>query len=257
MHRRLKVLPLTLAIAALAALSIIAASCGSSGTQARFVNAIPDTADYGDGVGLDIEVNGTKQFTDIAFPSFSASTYTGIPSGSVTIEGFETNTSTEVFDQQNISLNSGSQYTLVATGSATGTNGNNVVLLNPTDNNTEPANGTVSFRVINASPHSPAAVDVWILPAPFTPPLAEPATIKSVAYQSASGYTNIPYNSSGGGFLLFVTLTGNTSELIINGQAISVGSVSAGSIRTLVLTDVANDPAAGINSTALVLSDLN
>ena len=181
MLRLFKALPLTLAIAAL---SLVATGCGSSNTQARFVNAIPDTSDYGGpSAALDVEVNGTKEFSDVAFGAPSASTYVGIPAGSDTIEGLEYNTSTEVFDEQNVRLTSGTQYTLVATGFATGTNGNNVVFLNPTDNNTEPADGKVSFRVINASPSGPTAVDVWILPDPVTPPLPTTPSISRVAYK--------------------------------------------------------------------------
>ena len=59
MFRLLKALPLTLA---LAALSLFAASCGSSNqSQIRVVHAIPD------GPALDINVNTTKVFTNIAF----------------------------------------------------------------------------------------------------------------------------------------------------------------------------------------------
>jgi hypothetical protein len=254
MVRLLKALPLTLAIVAL---SIIATSCGSSNTQARFVNAIQDTNDYGGtNAALDIDVNGTKLFSDVGFGTASSSNYRGIPAGSDTIEGLEYNSTTEVFNDTGVSLNSGNQYTLVATGFATGTNGDNVILLTPTDNNTEPANGSVSFRVINASPSGPTAVDVWIVPAPLNGQLPA-ATIPSVAYKSASNYTTISYNSSGGGFALYVAVSGTTNPLIINGQGITVGSVSAGSIRTIVLYDIANGNPPGMNSQALVLTDLN
>ena len=62
MLRLLKALPFTLAIAAL---SIVATSCSSSGTKARFVNAIQNTSQYGG--FLDVEVNAhtleVKPFT--------------------------------------------------------------------------------------------------------------------------------------------------------------------------------------------------
>jgi hypothetical protein len=256
MHRLFKALPLILVIAAL---SLVATGCGSSTTQARFVNAIPDTDDYGGpSATLDVEVNGTKEFSDVAFGAPSASTYVGIPAGSDTIEGFEYNTSTVVFDEQNVRLTSGTQYTLVATGFATGTNGNNVIFLNPTDNNTEPADGKVSFRVINASPSGPTAVDVWILPAPVNVPLTDPATISSVAYKSASNYYTTNYNGAGSGFLLYVAVSGTTSPLIVNAQSIpQLGGVSEGSIRTIVLYDNRNGSPAGMSSLALVLDDLN
>ena len=85
MLRLLKALPVTLAIAAV---SIVATSCGSNnGTKARFFNAIQNTSAYGG--GLDVEVNGAQQFTNVQFANASASTYTPIPSGNVTFEGFE------------------------------------------------------------------------------------------------------------------------------------------------------------------------
>jgi hypothetical protein len=258
MLRLFKALPLTLAIAAL---SLVATGCGSSNTQARFVNAIPDTNDYGTGIGgLDVEVNGTKEFSNVAFGTASASTYVGIPAGSDTIEGLEYNTSTEVFDEQNVRLTSGTQYTLVATGFATGTNGNNVIFLNPTDNNTEPADGKVSFRVINASPSGPAEVDVWIVPAPLNPPLPTSPSIPSLAYKAASTYFTTNYNSGGGGFLIYVAVAGTAGNgpFIISGQSIpQLGGVSEGSIRTIVLYDIKNGTTPGMNSQALVMPDLN
>ena len=63
MLRLLKALPLTLAIVAV---SIVATSCSSNnGTKARFVNAIENTFQYGG--ALDVEVNGTQQFTNVQF----------------------------------------------------------------------------------------------------------------------------------------------------------------------------------------------
>jgi hypothetical protein len=99
-------------------------------------------------------------------------------------------------------------------------------------------------------------VDVWIEPAPFTAgQLSGTAQIPGISYKTTSNYYTTSYNSTGSGFLLFVTASGNTSELYVNGQAISVGSVSNGAIRTIVLTDVANGST--MNSQAIVLSDLN
>ena len=87
MSRCFKALSLTLA---LAALSIVTASCGSSTTpaQARFVNAIQDTVHYG--TALDIDVAGTKDFTNVPFQGFSPSSgYTNIVSGGAALRGFK------------------------------------------------------------------------------------------------------------------------------------------------------------------------
>ena len=153
MLRLLKALPLALAIAAV---SIVATSCSSNnGTKARFVNAIQNTERYGAGNGgaLDVEVNGTQQFSDVQFQFASGSTYTPIPSGNVTFEGFESpGVATAVFSDAT-TLNNGTEYTMVATGyagGAVGGVGSHVVFLSLSDDNTLPVNGTLNFRVINA-----------------------------------------------------------------------------------------------------------
>jgi Domain of unknown function (DUF4397) len=245
MFRLLKTLPVTLA---LAALSISATGCGSSSSaQARFVNAIQNTANYGG--SLDVEVNTTKEFSNVVFPNVSASTYTSVPSGSDTILGLQTGTTTQVFPGT-ASLSSGKQYTLVATGFAGGSGGN-VVFLSIPDTNTAPTTGNVEFRVINASPSGPTAVDVYIEPEPFNGGLQGlPITIQGLAYQQASSYVPLPYNSNTFGYVLYVTASGSTTPIF--SQTINNPT---GSIRTLVLTDVQNGNS--MNQAFLELSDLN
>ncbi len=248
MFRLLKALPLTLALAALIIFAAFAASCGSSNSQARFVNAIPDA-----GV-LDIDVGGTKEFSSVAFATASGSTYVGVPSGSVTIEGLASGTTTEAFTTSGVSLNSGSEYTLVAVGFLTGT----VNVLNPVDNNTEPLDGKVAFRVINASPSGPSSVDVYFIANPVTCQLGSTGctpSISSLAYQSTSTYVSLNYNSNGMGYQMYLTTAGSTTPIFSGGQTISAGSSSLGSIRTIVLTDISNG--GSLNSQAIVLDDLN
>jgi len=256
MLRLSKVVPLTVALATLAlATLIIFVGCNSSSSaQVRFVNAISD-----DTQGLDIDFNGTKAFTDILFPGISASTYTSVPSGSDKIQGFATGTtSNPVFSETSpVSFSSGTQYTVVATGQLTGT----VILLAPVDTNTAPGNGSVNFRVINASINGPGSVDVYILAKPVVGNLGCPTncpTITALAspvssINTTSAYTTLPYNSNGQGYQLYVTVTGETVPVVNDPQTISVGSVSVGSIRTLVLVDSGNT----ISQSPLILSDLN
>ncbi len=108
MFRLLKALPLTLA---LAALSFFAASCGSgSQSQIRVVNAIPDVPNN---TPLDIDVNGTKVITALAFPNFQPSSgYTKVASGSVTIAALDTGTTTQVLSSTG-TLSGSTQYTVV------------------------------------------------------------------------------------------------------------------------------------------------
>jgi len=246
----LKVLPLALA---LVAVSFFFAGCGSNNVEARFINAIPDAANS----PLDIDVGGTKEFSTVQFGTASpGSNYLGVPSGNVAIEGFQSGTTTPAFPSQTVSLNSGSEYTLVATGFLSGT----VTILNPVDNNTEPTDGTVNFRVIEASPSGPTAVDIYLIENPVTCSIGASGcgpSITSLAYQSTSSYVNLPYNSNpnGQGYQMFVTPHGSLTPLFSGGQTITGGGTSLGSIRTIVLTDVSGGGA--MNSQALVLADLN
>jgi hypothetical protein len=251
MSRLLKALLLTLTVVAV---GLIAASCGSTNpTEARFVNAIPDTAQYG--TGLDIEFNTIKVFTNVVFFGyFPVSDYTKVPSGSNTVEGLETGTTNEIFGID-ITLNVASQYTMVATGSATNTS--KVALISALDNNNPPAAGKVEFRAINASPSGPAGVDIYIVPAGSSGPLTPPATIANLGYRSTSEYVTVAYNPSINGapnYTMYVTATGTTTPILIT-QSLSAGSSSQGSIRTLVLTDQQNINQ--LNPLAIVLDDLN
>jgi hypothetical protein len=247
MFRLLKAVPLTLA---LAALSFFFTGCGSNSAQARFVNAVPDVGT------LDIDVNGTKEFPTVPFATASASTYVGVPSGSDTIEAFPTGGTTQAFPNQTLSLASGSLYTLVATGFVNGT----VNILNPVDNNTSPADASVSFRIINASPSGPngtdVPVDIYILPNLVTCTLGSTGctpAVSGLAYQSTSAYANQSFNSSGLGYTMFVTTAGSTTPVFNVG--LTAGSSSVGTICTLVLTDISGG--GRMNDVPVVLSDLN
>jgi Domain of unknown function (DUF4397) len=241
MLRLLRALPLALA---LAALSLFVSSCGSSNSsQIRFVHAIRDAGP------LDIEVNSSKIFTDVAFFGYQPSSgYTKVSSGSVTVAGLATGTTTQVFSST-ASLGSG-DYTLIATGSEnSGTNGSGINLLSIPDTNTAPATGNVEFRVINAS-QTGGTVDVYILANPVNGGIQPPATISGLAYTQASGYITRPFNSKKSGYTMYVTSSGTTNPIFSQNL-----SSPTSSIRTLVLTDVANS--SGLNTTAIELRDLN
>ncbi len=253
MSRWLKALPLTLA---LAALSIFAASCGSSGpAQVRFVQAIQDAP------ALDIDVSNsnvtpTQDFTNISFLGVQPNQpgYTSVPSGSDTLTGFLTGTTTQVFNDT-VGWASGSQYTVIATGfSETGTNGSNVVILSIPDNIPTPPAGDVSFRVIHASPSGPGAVDVYIALNPSSGP-GLPITIQGLAYTQASNYVSFAFNPNNDttppGYTVYVTPSGSMKPIISE----PIFPATAGAVRTLVLTDVQHGTT--MNSTFLELSDVD
>jgi hypothetical protein len=232
MSRWLKVLPLTLA---LAALSIFATSCGSGNSQVRFVHAIQD------GGPMDIDVNGNVEFVDVAFLGVLPNQpgYTNVPSGSDTIEGLETGTTTPVFTDS-IGWAGGAQYTVVATGfSQPGTNGSNVVILSIPDNIPTPPFNTVDFRVIHASPSGAGTVDIYILLNPATGPTGTPQ-ITGLAYEQASAYVEVPFNPNNIenflGYTVYVTASGSTTPIFSE----SINPSTAGAVRTLILTDTQN-----------------
>ncbi len=246
MLRFLKAVPLALPfMLALTALGFLFTSCTTGNSaSARFVHAIANTGE------LDIEINGTKSFPGVVFDEPSSG-YIGVPAGSDTIEGFQAGTTTQVFDVSNVSVNAGSQYTLIAAGPTT----NDVTILNPVDINTEPADGTVNFRVINASFDGPSAVYVYIVLNPVSGNGCQgTATVSGLAYQQVSGYVPLQYNPSGG-YTVYVCNAENGNPIFSGDDIGSVGGSSEGSIRTLILTD--NSSGTGMSSTPVVLNDLN
>jgi hypothetical protein len=261
MRRLLKNLPLALpsmlALVALGAVGLVTTSCNSSQAQVRFVHAITDAGP------LDIDFNGTKELTDIGFFQFQpASGYTPVPSGSDTIEGLATGSTTEAFSVSNVNLNAGSQYTIVATGNIQTVS--SVILLSPTDNNTEPADGQVSFRVIDASVSGPATIAVYILPnnslgqgPGVTPTTAITMTVSSPQSSltgTTSGYVSQSFNSLNTGYTMYVCVSGDFNPMF-SAAIPNVGSVTVGSIRTVILTD--NSEQTGINVQPIELTDLN
>ena len=237
----------TLLALALAVLSLISVGCNTSGeAQVRFVHAIQDAN------ALDIDVNGTKEFTDIEFTDLQpSSSYKAVPGGIDTIAGFLTGTSTEAFSTSGVKLLSGNAYTVVATGFVAGGT-NNVIILNPVDDDTVPANGTINFRIINASPSAPSPLDIYIQQAQVQG-LTPPATIAGLAYQQTSKYIPEPYNTNRGGYTVYVCPANSTDPIFQ--ETFVVGGSNEGSIRTLILTDQAN--VNQLNPRFIALDDVN
>jgi hypothetical protein len=247
MFRWFKALPLTLALAALV---LLAASCGNgSDARIRFVHAIQDEST------IDVDVNGTLKFTAMSFLDVQPDQpgYTSVPSGSDTIEGFLSGTTHEAFNTA-ASWGAGSSYTVVGTGfSQTGTDGSNVVILSIPDNNSTPIAGDVEFRVIHASPSGPT-VDVYIELNPSSVPTL-PITFQGIAYTQASNYFSIAFNPNNAvnppGYTVYVTPSGSMQPIFSEQFFPS----NAGTIRTLVLTDVQGGTS--MRQSFLELSDLN
>jgi len=254
MRRSLKSLPLALSfMLALAAVGFFLTSCSNNQSQARFVDAVWDAGT------MDIFFGGTRYFSGLALQGVEpTSGYSGVPAGSSTIIGYPSGTSTTPsFTTPNVNLNASSQYTLIAAGNiASGPN--NVIVMNPVDNNNGPADGNVNFRIIYASPDGPSTVYVYIIPNPLVGSTCQGTPTATLSYQGVSTYITMPYNSNGQGYTVWLCnaqggnpLTGDTS-----GYSFNAGSLALGAIRTLIFTDNSTGTYVSVPQPVL-LKDLN
>jgi Domain of unknown function (DUF4397) len=237
MFRLLKALPLTLG---LAVVSFFATSCGSSSqSQIRVVNAIPDVPSN---TPLDIDVNGTKVITALAFPNFQPSSgYTKAASGSVTITALDTGTTTQVLSSTG-TLSGSTQYTVVLAGFVA-----NAIAAVIRDTNTAPTSGNVEFRIINASPSGPASVDVYIVPPGTDIANVTPQISGLGSTSQASGYISLAAAT----YAVIVTANANKTPIVNQNY-----TLVSGQIRSLVLVDNQGG-GNGMSTIPVELSDLN
>jgi len=155
-------------ICVLAALILITTSCGSGGsTQIRIVDTLSNN---GNNVPLDVYVNQTLiNSTSLSYsnvfpsqPHSGPATYTGVPSGSVSIDVYDYPQSTTppmnpLFKNPvTVSLTGGDQYTLLLAGRINSPPPNEPTIYLFPDNNTAPTAGNLFFRIINASVNTPS-----------------------------------------------------------------------------------------------------
>jgi len=242
MFRLLKALPLMLA---LAALSIFTTSCSSSNqSQIRVVHAISD------GPAVDIEVNTTKVFTNIAFTNVQPTppAYTKVASGSVTLEAVDTGTTTAVIGNTTASLSGSSQDTVVMAGFLNGTGATAPTFYSIRDNNTAPTTGNVEFRIIDASANTPVGgFDVYIVP-PGTNITGLSPQVSGLTLGQGSSYTSLAFAANG--HEVIATPHGNQTP-----DVSQVYQTPTGSIRTLIIVD--DQGGGGISTLPLELNDLN
>jgi len=244
MLRLLKALPLTLA---LAALSFFATSCGSSSqSQVRVVHAISD------GPALDINVNTTKPFTNIAFGGVQPTppAYTKVASGSDTLQAVDTGTTTVVIANTSASLSGSSQYTVLLTGFLNGTDVNAPSFNLITDNNAAPTSGNVEIRIIDGSANTPqGGFSVYIVPPGANIGGLTPQ-ISGLLIGQASSYQSL--NITGNVYEVIVTPNGQQTPYINQNYTIPTGS-----IRTLVIVDNQGGGGGVPSQIPLELNDLN
>lgn len=205
-------------------LATILTACGSGSAKIRLVNAFPSQST------LDMLIDSKNVASSVTYGS--ASGYASVSSGSRHLQVEATGTS-NIFTDQNITLSSSSDSSVLATNSGS------VVL---TDNNATPSSGNISIRVINAS-SSLGTADIYVVSAGTNISSVSP-TFSGVTFPSATAYTTL----AAGSYQVIFTLPGQKVGVITSSSL----SFSSGQVRTMV----------GLNGqtggfTVGVLSDLN
>ena len=116
----------------------------------------------------------------------------------------------------------GTSYTLIAVGPETG-----VESLLLTDDNTAPAEGQTRIRVVNASPATPT-VDVYVTNATADITALTPS-VSGLAFKAAA-----PYIVMAAGATRVRFTTAGTKTVI---RDVTVGTLAAGAVRTVILLD--------------------
>jgi len=216
-----------LLLAAIIALVWPGLGCGSGNAHARLLNASLGEASIN---GL---VNGSSFASNVAYGT--ASTYTSVTSGTVTLEIEPSGSTTPLLNETQV-LPSNMHYTVMVAGYPPSIS--TAVL---TDNNSAPSAGNILLRIINASP-SLGTADVYVV-RPNTTLNSVSPTVTYLIYESASNYISLP----AGSYEVVFTKTGQTVPVISTGsltfpagQARSVVGLPGGvtGYTTTVITDV-------------------
>jgi hypothetical protein len=202
-------------------------STSDAGPEIRFVQATPSEGNS----------NVLIDSTTAANVNYGAATsYLTETQGSHHIQ-FEPNGSSAVYVDQTLSLNNGTQTTMVASGISP-----NIAANTFTDESTVTTTGDASVRVINAAA-SMGPADVYIVPSGTSIANVSP-TVSNLAFQAATTYQDI----APGSYEVFLTMPGTKSSFTSTGTI----TLTVTQIRTFVALD-----ALGGGFTQLTLADAN
>ena len=207
--------------------------------RVRVVNAVPAATATGP-TAVNVIVAGTPFVVNLAYGAaapVSPTVYYAVLAGTRDLAVRRTaDTSVHVLDLPlNVAANT--EYTVLAVGPAAAAEG--VVL---TDDNSAPATGQVKVRAVNASPSAPS-VDVYVTSATADIAALSP-TASAVAFKAATPYVEMP----AGTVRVRFTTAGTKTVL----RDVSLASLAAGAIRTVVLLDASTG---GTPLTSLTLTD--
>ncbi len=220
----------------LAGIAVLAACGGGGGgnsgnAQMRVGNFIADAP-----AGISVLVDSNSISSGLGYGQTTA--YSSFASGARNIEIRLTTSSTDLISQTQ-TLDGSASYTYLAAGRLA----DQLAVLYK-DNNTAPASGNFSVRVINASRTVPA-IDVY-LTAPGAP-LSTSVADATVSFPSASTYVS----KAAGPFQLRITPAGSKTTVEFDGGSVTYAS---GQIRTIIITD---STGGGRPLRGVTLNDLN
>jgi Domain of unknown function (DUF4397) len=192
------------------------------------MNAVPDES------SLNVLVDSTSVSSNLAYGTSTG--YLSEKSGSHQV-GIEPSGSSTTLLQQSISLDSGSDTTVISFNFSSSVA--NLVL---SDNNSAPASGDFTIRLVNASPNLGPA-DVYIV-TPGTPLSTVSPTLSNLAFGATTPYQSL----TAGNFEIELTSVGQKFAAVDTGTL----SFIAGQVRTFVGL---NNPSGGFTYT--MLQDVN
>lgn len=196
--------------------------------RVRFVHAVadPSRADR-----VNVSVAGVPIAVNVAFgavvPNTSVqpnpATYYPIYTGAATVSVRRTSDTTVKVLDQALTVAAGTDYTVLAIGSAATVSG--VVL---TDDNSAPTAGNIRLRAVHASPSAAPSVDVYITAAATDIGTVTP-TASNVAFRGASAYVTLP----SGVYRVRVTAAGSKTPIL----DVTTASLAAGTVRSFFILD--------------------
>ena len=212
---------------------LLLSGCGSSGsTHLRLANALSSQS------GLTLLIDGNNDANAVAYGTGSG--YLSVSSGSRHVQVEPTGSANDILIDQNISLASGSNTTIVAVSSTTAASGAGALVLN--DQTSTPATNDIAIRAVNASPSLPIA-DVYIVTSTTDITTVSP-TAANVAFPSATTYQTV----AAGTYVVVFTQHSSKTPVI----STSPLSLVAGQVRTVLGLDGQNG-----GFTTGILADLN
>lgn len=227
MNRRLSSLLSVLAAGALT-LSMVAAVSASEHAMVRVLHASPDAP------AVDVYLDDVKveALTNVPFGTISG--YLDIPAGDHNVKVYATGTTTGAVIDANVTVASGSRYTIAATNAAAS------IAAQVIEDEPAPDCEVAQVRVIHFSADAPA-VDVATAGA-----APADAVVKGLAYPNETGYLSLP----AGSYDLEVRLAGTTTvALPLPGVAVE----ACNSYSVFAVGSAAN-PAVGGNALQVVVA---